>query len=101
MFQLKNTANSGNKGEVKIFGYRPTGVVELIKTVSDTEIDGGLEFTFGGVDGEEVYGPFVAFKFFLRGITNSPVIECFVVGWNYGDIWETDLSLSLVSNEGE
>lgn len=102
LFQLKNTATATtNSAEVKIYGYRPTGVAELIETVGATVMDGGMEYTYGGADGEEVYGPFVAFKFFARSVTNAPVIECSVVGWNYGDVWETDPSIVLISEEGE
>mgnify|MGYP003673942991 CR=1 FL=1 len=102
LFQLKNTAAAGQQGIVQIFGYRPTGVVELIREVAAADIDGGAEFTYGGVDGEEVYGPFVAFKFFIKSFGGTaPVVECYVVGWNYGDVWEVDPSISLTSDEGE
>jgi hypothetical protein len=95
LFQLDNRGGTTDIGDVSIFGYRPTGVPELIKLVLKTEFPGGTVFTWGGAGGEEVYGPFVAFKFVLSDISNAPSINCYIVGWNEGDVWDNQPDLTI------
>lgn len=97
MFQLKNVKDSGtHEMDVAIYGYRPTGVIELIKLVPKADIQINETFSYGGVGGEEVYGPFVAFKFEgdRSSATGNPDILCYVIGWNYGDIWDNQIDLT-------
>ncbi len=97
MFQLKNVKTSGtHEMDVNIYGYRPTGVIELIKTVDKGDIGMGESFSYGGVGGEEVYGPFVAFKFegVRATVVGTPQILCYVIGWNYGDVWDNQIDLT-------
>jgi hypothetical protein len=98
MFQLENTVLSTGtacSADVSIFGYRPTGVPELIKAVAATDLQNEEIYCWGGAGGEEVYGPFVAFKFVMSNVTNSPQIQCHVIGWNYGDIWDNQPDLTI------
>ena len=98
MFQLDNVeAGSTAKIDVNIYGYRPTGVIELIKAVPGASLTAGTNFSYGGAGDEEVYGPFVAFKFEAdRGgtVVGNPKILCYVIGWNYGDIWDNQIELT-------
>ena len=98
LFQLNNISASGTakEGDISIYGYRPTGIPELIKTVPKADIGVGETYTYGGVDGEEVYGPFVAFKFQIdvASVTRNPSVLCYVVGWNYGDLCDSQITIT-------
>ena len=95
LFQLHNTATTLAVGDVSIYGYRPTGIPELIHLAPKASFAGGSVYTWGGQGGEEVYGPFVAFKFVLSNLTGAPIVNCYVVGWNYGDIWDNQPDLAI------
>ena len=97
MFQVSNEQPSGShEMDVNIYGYRPTGVIELITAIPKASIQAGETFSYGGVGGEEVYGPFVAFKFegVRAGSSGTPKVLCYVIGWNYGDIWDNQIELT-------
>jgi hypothetical protein len=98
MFQLDNVeSGSTAKIDISIYGYRPTGVVELIKAIPGGDLTAGTKYSYGGVGGEEVYGPFVAFKFEgdrLGTVVGSPKILCYVIGWNYGDISDNQIEIT-------
>lgn len=97
LFQLHNTVlttGAAASADVSIFGYRPTGVPELIKAVPKADLENEEIYTWGGAGGEEVYGPFIAFKFELSNETGSPKILCYVTGWNDGDICDNQIEIT-------
>jgi hypothetical protein len=47
---------------------------------------GAPTFTHGGVDAEVIQGPVSYFRFLMASASGSPVVNCFVIGWNEGDI---------------
>ena len=83
-----SNATGGGSADVEIIGHRPTGVSEQL--VASTTIGAGVSLTEGGVGGEEIYGPFSYFEF---KVTNnaSGRLSFFVIGWNYGNIWEVQV----------
>jgi hypothetical protein len=81
MVQVEN-AHATNAGTVQIIGHRPSGVSEEL--FAATAIAGGGSVTVGGIGGEEIYGPFTHFSFVIT--SNTGTLNCYVTGWNYGDI---------------
>lgn len=77
MIQLDFTAGTGGGATIDVFAMRPSGVEELIHQFTADE-------TRGGVGGEEIYGPVKYFRFIRSA--GSPVANCYVTAWNYGDI---------------
>jgi len=70
-----------NGASVDVYVGRPTGVEELIVN------NAGADFTFGGIGGEEVYGPITYIRFYVNVGSATPTgLLCFVTAWNYGDI---------------
>lgn len=81
-------ANSGGgTGTIQVIGVRPTGVEEEL--VPATAIGAAATLSQGGIGGEEIYGPFSYFTFIAT--SNSGVLECHVIGWNYGNIWDAQV----------
>ena len=70
-----------NGSRVSVYVGRPTGAEELVvPTVA-------ADFTFGGIGGEEVYGPITYIRFRVdTGAATPTGLLCFVTAWNYGDI---------------
>jgi len=81
MVQVENV-HAGNAGTVQIVGHRPSGVSEQL--LAATAIAAQTSVTVGGVGGEEIYGPFTHFTFIIT--SNTGTLNCYVTGWNYGDI---------------
>tara|TARA_A100001515_G_scaffold135810_1_gene126978 strand:- start:450 stop:941 length:492 start_codon:yes stop_codon:yes gene_type:complete len=77
------TANLGTGGtpDVKVYVGRPTGVEELVLTITSTGTD-----SYGGFDDEAIQGPVAYFKFISDSTGGTPDVRCYVIGWNYGDI---------------
>tara|TARA_R100000808_G_scaffold25081_1_gene61499 strand:+ start:8881 stop:9372 length:492 start_codon:yes stop_codon:yes gene_type:complete len=70
-----------NGSRVSVYVGRPSGVEELIVASA------AADFTFGGIGGEEVYGPITYIRFRVDTLAATPTgLLCFVTAWNYGDI---------------
>ena len=72
---------------------RPTGVKEPVIQLTGTDAGGdlngasdGFTVTHGGFDGEKICGPVSYFEFVTAYTAGSPQIDCFVIGWNEGDM---------------
>ena len=82
-----NAANLGGGATptVSVFAVRPTGIEDLIHTFSTSGQD-----SYGGVTTASegpIEGPVSYFKFKSNApITTNLDVDCFVIGWNYGDI---------------
>ena len=77
----------GTNATVAIYVMRPSGVEALSQTgVSLILATGPLSITIGGVADELVVGPASYFRFECTVATGSPKVDCFVIGWNEGDI---------------
>ena len=95
--QAINASGAPGSGKVEIIGHRPTGISEQLVPV--TTLAAGVSVTEGGVGGEEIYGPFSYFEFRVtdNGSTTAgpPAtdgrLSFFVIGWNYGNIWEVQV----------
>jgi len=81
MVQVENTSGT-SPGSVQILGHRPSGVAEQL--LPTTVVAANSSVTVGGVGGEEIYGPFTHFSFVIT--LNAGTLNCYVTGWNYGDI---------------
>ena len=80
---------SGTSCTIAVYAVRPTGVEELV--VSAVTLNSGAtppveSFTHGGIDAEVIQGPVSYFRFLMSSASGSPVVNCFVIGWNEGDI---------------
>ena len=71
--------NVNGTGTVKAYAVRPTGIEELLFTVT-------ADATWGGLDGEVIQGPVDYFHFNLSGGGSTPRFNCYVIGWNEGDM---------------
>jgi len=69
-----------------VYAMRPTGVKELVMAATALAHDGALSFTHGGIDGEVIQGPVSYFEFAMTNDNNNPIVNCFVIGWNEGDL---------------
>lgn len=92
--QAINATGANGSGKVEIIGHRPTGVSEQLVPV--TTLATGVSVTEGGVGGEEIYGPFSYFEFKVTDNGTSANgddghLSFFVIGWNYGNIWEVQV----------
>lgn len=84
-----NVINFGTAGAgaetVSVFAVRPTGIEDLIHTFSTAGQD-----SYGGVTTASegpIEGPVSYFKFKSNaGTTTNLDVDCYVIGWNYGDI---------------
>jgi len=76
---------SGTSCTITVFGMRPTGVEETL--VPATALAAATpSFTHGGLDAEVIQGPFTHFRFLLASAVGAPRVDCFVIGWNEGDL---------------
>jgi hypothetical protein len=71
---------------ISVYAVRPTGVKELVMAATALAHDGALSFTHGGIDAEVIQGPISYFEFVMTTNNNNPKVNCFVIGWNEGDI---------------
>jgi hypothetical protein len=71
---------------IAVYAVRPTGVKELVVAATALAHDGALSFTHGGLDAEVIRGPVSYFEFVMTNDTNNPIVNCFVIGWNEGNI---------------
>jgi hypothetical protein len=79
-----NATNLGTGGTVSVtvHAMRPTGIEELVLTVTSTGAD-----SYGGFDDESIQGPVAYFRFTATADTLTNLdVDCYVIGWNYGDI---------------
>ena len=78
-----NVANLGTGGTpaVNVYAMRPTGVKERVLNVTSTGED-----SYGGYASEKICGPVAYFEFESDSTGGSPDIDCYVIGWNEGDI---------------
>ena len=74
------------QGTPKVTGsaVRPTGVEEEVLSVTATG-----SHSYGGFEDEAIVGPVAYFKFTTDSTGGSADIRCYVIGWNYGDIWDS------------
>jgi hypothetical protein len=79
MVQVDGTYH-GTPGTLTVSVCRPTGVEEVVYNAA------AADFTFGGIGGEEIYGPLSYIRFTLSGAGGAGNMLCYVVAWNYGDI---------------
>ena len=79
-------ANLGTGGtpKVTVSAVRPTGVEEEVLSVTATG-----SHSYGGFEDEAIVGPVAYFKFTTDSTGGSADIRCYVIGWNYGDIWDS------------
>mgnify|MGYP003632275254 FL=1 len=76
---------SGTSCTIAVYGVRPTGVEEALVAAA-TMNSGAPSFTHGGLGAEVIQGPFTHFRFLMASASGSPVVNCFVIGWNEGDL---------------
>ena len=76
---------SGTSCTIAVYAVRPTGVEELVVSAV-TMNSSAPTFTHGGIDAEVIQGPVSYFRFLMASASGSPVVNCFVIGWNEGDI---------------
>tara|TARA_R100000664_G_scaffold34098_1_gene53976 strand:+ start:2793 stop:3287 length:495 start_codon:yes stop_codon:yes gene_type:complete len=79
-----NATNLGTGGtpSVTIHAMRPTGIEELVHTVTSTGSD-----SYGGFNDESIQGPVSYFRFTATASNTTNLdVDCYVIGWNYGDI---------------
>jgi hypothetical protein len=76
---------SGTSCTIAVYAVRPTGVEELVVSAV-TMNSSAPTFTHGGIDAEVIQGPVSYFRFLMASASSSPVVNCFVIGWNEGDI---------------
>lgn len=73
---------TGGSPRVNVYAVRPTGVQEIVLTVASTGED-----SYGGYASEKICGPVAYFKFDATATTTTNLdVDCFVIGWNEGDI---------------
>lgn len=77
---------AGTNATVAIYAARPSGVEELIQVATVLTSGGAESVTIGGVGDELVVGPVSYFRFECTVVNGGPDVECFVIGWNEGDI---------------
>ena len=82
--QAKITATTN--ATVAIYVTRPTGVEELIQPSTVLTSGAAESVTAGGVGDELIVGPASYFRFHCSAVTGTPSVDCFVIGWNEGDI---------------
>ena len=86
----RGTPPSGTNVAITVKAYRPTGVSETVLEVVGNELPASatypLPFSYGGYESEKICGPVSYFEFTTSGFTGNPSIDCFVIGWNEGDM---------------
>lgn len=86
----KATPPSGTAVAITVKAHRPTGVSEVVLEITGAGGDlagaAPLSFTYGGHQSEKICGPVSFFEFSSSGFSDTPVIDCFVIGWNEGDM---------------
>ena len=91
LFQVEQTTAGGTvTASIDIYGMRPSGVEDKLNAASISLTDVS-SFSIGGEGGDEIYGPFCYFRFNCTASANSPTVNCYVTGWNYGDIWDSQV----------
>ena len=82
---LQANLDSGTSCTIAVFAMRPTGIEELV-VAATTMNSANPSWTHGGVDAEEIVGPVQYFRFLMASASGSPRVDCFVIGWNEGDM---------------
>jgi len=78
---VANLGTSGGTPTVNVYAVRPTGLQELVLSVTTTGIH-----EYGGFGAEKIAGPVSFFRFQSVSTGGTPLILCYVMGWNEGDI---------------
>tara|TARA_R110000751_G_scaffold113271_1_gene212391 strand:- start:242 stop:736 length:495 start_codon:yes stop_codon:yes gene_type:complete len=85
-----NASHIGTGGVpgISVYAVRPTGIEDLIVTFVPTVFP--AQESYGGVTSAAegpIEGPVSYFKFESNATTNTSLdVDCYVIGWNYGDI---------------